>query len=32
VKGDSMINAGIYQGDALVIDRSIEGKAYHMSA
>ena len=24
VKGDSMIGAGIYEGDALVIDRSIE--------
>ena len=26
VKGDSMINAGIYQGDALVVDRSIEAR------
>ena len=26
VKGDSMIGAGIYEGDALVIDRSIEAK------
>lgn len=26
VKGDSMIDAGIYEGDALVIDRSIEAK------
>ena len=24
VKGDSMVGAGIYEGDALVIDRSIE--------
>ena len=26
VKGDSMVGAGIYEGDALVIDRSIEAK------
>ena len=26
VKGDSMIGAGIFEGDALVIDRSIEAK------
>ena len=26
VKGDSMIDAGIYEGDALLIDRSIEPK------
>lgn len=26
VKGDSMIGSGIYEGDALVIDRSIEAK------
>lgn len=26
VKGDSMINAGIYAGDTLIIDRSIEAK------
>ena len=26
VKGDSMLDAGIYEGDALVIDRSIEAK------
>lgn len=30
VKGDSMIGAGIYEGDALVVDRSIEPKHNHV--
>lgn len=30
VKGDSMVGAGIYEGDALVVDRSIEPKHNHV--
>lgn len=30
VKGDRMVGAGIYEGDALVVDRSIEPKHNHV--
>lgn len=30
VKGDSMIGAGIYEGDALLVDRSIQAKHSHI--
>jgi SOS-response transcriptional repressor LexA len=29
-KGDSMVNAGIYEGDLLIIDRSINPKSGHI--